>query len=115
MTKTKSFRSEAHFSPKSETEFENETERDCGIALRASTSVFKLKLMPPCLFCSYFAPRDFRCARAPIVMMEDFSSDMKRAVTVTHCEANSVRPRPMVEGSGSDSPLGWYNLRTFRA
>ena len=34
MIKTESFRSEAHFSPKSETEFENETERDCGIALR---------------------------------------------------------------------------------
>ena len=33
MIKTESFRSEAHFSPKSETEFENETERDCGIAL----------------------------------------------------------------------------------
>ena len=33
MIDTKSFRSEAHFSPKSETELENETERDCGIAL----------------------------------------------------------------------------------
>ena len=33
MIETKSFHSEAHFSPKSETEFENETERDCGIAL----------------------------------------------------------------------------------
>ena len=33
MIETESFHSEAHFSPKSETEFENETERDCGIAL----------------------------------------------------------------------------------
>ena len=34
MIETESFRSEAHFSPKSETELENETERDCGITLR---------------------------------------------------------------------------------
>ena len=34
MIKTESFCSEAHFSPKSETEFENENYRDCGIALK---------------------------------------------------------------------------------
>ena len=39
MIKTESFRSEAHFSPKSETEFENETERDCGIALRCLSNI----------------------------------------------------------------------------
>ena len=42
MIKTESFRSEAHFSPKSETEFENKTERDCGIALRLKTWIDKL-------------------------------------------------------------------------
>ena len=33
MIETESFCSEAHFSTKSETELENENERDCGIAL----------------------------------------------------------------------------------
>ena len=47
MIKTESFSSEAHFSPKSETEFENETERDCGIALWALGCVI---LVPGFLF-----------------------------------------------------------------
>ena len=41
--KTESFCSEAHFSPKSETDLENETERDCGIALWWAT-LYKLSI-----------------------------------------------------------------------